>query len=222
MFVGKPYIMGQTAEFIAQHMDISRREMDEVALRSQNNAERANDDGSFADEIVPMEIPRRKKDPLVFDRDEHFRPGLTMEQLEKLPPAFVPKIGKVTAGNSSGINDGSAAMVIMSADKARELGLKPLARMSPPAAEPATRRSWASPRCRLSKPAGAPQYGHRRFRTGGSERSLRRPVHRLRTGSEPGPGNHQRQRIGHRPGPPGGRHRLPNHGQPAVRHEKPR
>jgi acetyl-CoA C-acetyltransferase len=129
MCVGKPYIMGQTAEFIAQHMDISRREMDEVALKSQNNAERANNDGSFKDEIVPMPIPRRKKDPLVFDRDEHFRPGLTMEQLEKLPPAFVPKIGKVTAGNASGINDGSAAMVIMSADKARELSIQPLAKI---------------------------------------------------------------------------------------------
>ncbi len=128
-FKGKPYIMGLTAEFIAQHMDISREEMDAVALRSQNNAERANDDGSFADEIVPVEIPRRKKDPLVFNRDEHFRPGLTLEQLQKLPPAFVPKIGKVTAGNASGINDGSAAMVIMSADKAAELGLKPLARI---------------------------------------------------------------------------------------------
>jgi acetyl-CoA C-acetyltransferase len=128
-FVGKPYIMGHTAEFIAQHMDISREEMDEVALRSQNNAERANDDGSFADEIVPMEIPRRKKDPLVFSRDEHFRPGLTMAQLEKLPPAFVAETGKVTAGNASGINDGSAAMVIMSADKAKALGLTPLARI---------------------------------------------------------------------------------------------
>ncbi len=128
-FKGKPYIMGLTAEFIAQHMDISREEMDAVALRSQNNAERANDDGSFAEEIVPVEIPRRKKDPLVFSRDEHFRPGLTLEQLQKLPPAFVPKIGKVTAGNASGINDGSAAMVIMSADKAAELGLKPLARI---------------------------------------------------------------------------------------------
>jgi acetyl-CoA C-acetyltransferase len=128
-YKGKPYIMGLTAEFIAQHMDISREEMDAVALRSQNNAERANDDGSFADEIVPVEIPRRKKDPLVFDRDEHFRPGLTLEQLQKLPPAFVPKIGKVTAGNSSGINDGSAAMVIMSADKAVELGLTPLAKI---------------------------------------------------------------------------------------------
>ncbi len=130
MCVGKPYIMGQTAEFIAQHMNISRKEMDEVALKSQNNAERANDDGSFKDEIVSLAIPRRKKDPLIFARDEHFRPGLTMEQLEKLPPAFVPKIGKVTAGNSSGINDGSAAMVIMSADKAKELGLTPLARIA--------------------------------------------------------------------------------------------
>jgi len=128
-FKGKPYIMGLTAEFIAQHMDISREEMDAVALRSQNNAERANDDGSFAEEIVPVEIPRRKKDPLVFNRDEHFRPGLTLEQLQKLPPAFVPKIGKVTAGNASGINDGSAAMVIMSADKAAELGLAPLAKI---------------------------------------------------------------------------------------------
>ncbi len=129
MCVGKPYIMGQTAEFIAQHLDISRREMDEVALKSQNNAERANNDGSFEDEIVPIEIPRRKKEPLIFKRDEHFRPGLTMEQLEKLPPAFVPKIGKVTAGNASGINDGSAAMVIMSADKAKALGIQPLAKI---------------------------------------------------------------------------------------------
>jgi acetyl-CoA C-acetyltransferase len=129
MFVGKPYIMGHTAEFIAQYMDISRREMDEVALRSQNNAERANNDGSFKDEIVPMAIPRKKRDPLLFSRDEHFRPGLTLQQLEKLPPAFVPKIGKVTAGNASGINDGSAAMVIMSAQRARELGLRPLAKI---------------------------------------------------------------------------------------------
>jgi acetyl-CoA C-acetyltransferase len=128
-FKGKPYIMGHTAEFIAQHLDISREEMDAVALRSQNNAERANDDGSFKDEIVPIEIPQRKKDPILFNRDEHFRPGLTLDQLEKLPPAFVPKIGKVTAGNSSGINDGSAAMIIMSAEKAAELNLMPIAKI---------------------------------------------------------------------------------------------
>jgi len=128
-FKGKPYIMGHTAEFIAQHMGISREEMDEVALRSQNNAERATQDGSFKDEIVAIQLPRKKKDPLIFDKDEHFRPGLTMEQLAKLPPAFVPKIGKVTAGNSSGINDGAAAMIIMSAARAKDLGLKPLARI---------------------------------------------------------------------------------------------
>ena len=128
-FKGKPYIMGHTAEFIAQHLDISREEMDAVALRSQNNAERANDDGSFKDEIVPIEIPQRKRDPILFNRDEHFRPGLTLDQLQKLPPAFVPKIGKVTAGNSSGINDGSAAMIIMSAEKAAELNLTPLAKI---------------------------------------------------------------------------------------------
>jgi len=128
-YKGKPYIMGLTAEFVAQHLDISREEMDAVALRSQNNAERANNDGSFAAEIVPVEIPRKRKEPSVFERDEHFRPGLTLEQLQKLPPAFVPKIGKVTAGNSSGINDGSAALLIMSADKAADLGLQPLARI---------------------------------------------------------------------------------------------
>ena len=126
-FCGKPYIMGHTAEFVAQHLNISREEMDEVALRSNNAAERATAEGEFKEEIVPLSVPRRKKDPLVFVRDEHFRPGLTLDQLQKLPPAFVPKTGKVTAGNASGINDGAAALIIMSGDKARELGLTPLA-----------------------------------------------------------------------------------------------
>ena len=128
-FKGKPYIMGHTAEFIAQHLDISREEMDEVALRSHNNVERATNDGSFKDEIVPMEFPQRKGAPIIFDKDEHFRPGLTIEKLRALPPAFVPKIGKVTAGNSSGINDGSAGLVIMSAAKARDLSIRPIARI---------------------------------------------------------------------------------------------
>jgi len=128
-FKGKPYIMGHTAEFVAQHLDISRAEMDEVALRSHNNVERATNDGSFKDEIVPIEIPQRKGNPVIFDKDEHFRPGMTIEKLQKLPPAFVPKSGKVTAGNSSGINDGSAGLVIMSAAKAKELNVKPIARI---------------------------------------------------------------------------------------------
>jgi acetyl-CoA C-acetyltransferase len=129
LFAGKPYIMGATAEFVAQLHNISREEMDEVALRSHNGAERATKEGDFKEEIVPVELPQRKGPPVIFDKDEHFRPGLTMDQLSKLPPAFVPKIGKVTAGNSSGINDGASAMVIMSADKAKELGLKPIARI---------------------------------------------------------------------------------------------
>jgi len=130
MFKGKPYIMGVTAEFVAQMLNISREEMDALALRSHNNAERANKEGDFKAEVVPVEIPQKKgKPPIIYDKDEHFRPGLKMEELAKLPPAFVPNIGKVTAGNSSGINDGSSAMVIMSAEKAKELGLKPLARI---------------------------------------------------------------------------------------------
>ncbi len=129
LFKGKPYIMGHTAEFVAQHLGIEREDMDQIALRSHNNAERATQDGLFKNEIVPVSVPRRKKDPLLFETDEHFRPGMVMEDLAKLPPAFVPKIGKVTAGNSSGINDGSAGMVLMSMKKAKSLGIEPLARI---------------------------------------------------------------------------------------------
>jgi acetyl-CoA C-acetyltransferase len=130
LFKGKPYIMGQTAEFVAQIFNITREEMDEVALRSHKNAERATLAGDFKEEIVPIKIPQPKgKPPIIFEKDEHFRPGLTMNDLAKLSPAFIPKIGKVTAGNSSGINDGASAMVIMSSDKARELGIAPLARI---------------------------------------------------------------------------------------------
>ncbi|MCE5275676.1 MAG: acetyl-CoA C-acyltransferase [Deltaproteobacteria bacterium] len=130
MYKGKPYIMGHTAEFIAQLYNISREEMDEVALRSHNGAERATKEGDFKEEIVPIELPQKRgKPPIIFDKDEHFRPGITLDDLAKLPPAFIPKTGKVTAGNSSGLNDGASAMIIMSADKAKELGLKPLARI---------------------------------------------------------------------------------------------
>jgi acetyl-CoA C-acetyltransferase len=129
-FRGKPYIMGITAELIAYKHNLSRAQIDEVALRSHNNAERATNEGDFKEEIVPIELPQKKgKPPKIFDKDEHFRPGLTMEELSKLPSAFIAKTGKVTAGNSSGVNDGASAMIIMSADKAKELGLKPLARI---------------------------------------------------------------------------------------------
>ena len=130
LFRGKPYIMGVTAELIAQIHGLTREEIDEVALRSHNNAERATREGDFAAEIVPVEIPQKKgKPPVIFARDEHFRPGLTREALAALPSVFVPKVGKVTAGNSSGVNDGASAMVIMSSEKARELGMEPMARI---------------------------------------------------------------------------------------------
>ena len=129
LFKGRPYLMGHTAEFVAQHLDISRREMDEIALRSNLNAERATLEGAFEPEIVPVEISQRGQPPLIFDQDEHFRPGLTLADLEKLPPVFIPESGKVTAGNSSGINDGAAALVLMSAEKADRLGIAPLARI---------------------------------------------------------------------------------------------
>lgn len=130
LFRGKPYNMGVTAELIAQMYNLSREEIDEIALRSHNNAERATEEGDFQEEIVPVEVPQRKgKPPVIFSKDEHFRPGLKASDLASLPPAFVPKIGKITAGNSSGLNDGASAMVIMSAEKAGELGLKPLARI---------------------------------------------------------------------------------------------
>ncbi len=128
-FVGKPYIMGHTAEFVAQDKGITREEMDEVALRSHNNVEAATGNGDFEEEIVPLEIARKRKPPITFSRDEHFKPGLTLEDLAALPAAFVTPGGKVTVGNSSGINDGAAAMVIMSAEKAAELNLTPLARI---------------------------------------------------------------------------------------------
>ena len=130
LFEGKPYLMGQTAEFMAELYGIDREEMDEVALRSHNGAERATKAGDFDDEIVPIEIPQKKsKSPIIFSKDEHFRPGLTLDDLAKLPAAFLSRGGKVTAGNSSGINDGASAMILMSAQKARELDIKPLARI---------------------------------------------------------------------------------------------
>jgi acetyl-CoA C-acetyltransferase len=99
---------------------------DEFAVRSQNRAEKAVDGGVFDPEIVPVVIPQRKGDPIVFARDEHLSRGNTMEKVAKLKPAF-KKDGTVTAANASGINDGAAALVVMSKEKAEELGIKPLA-----------------------------------------------------------------------------------------------
>jgi 3-oxoadipyl-CoA thiolase len=120
--------MGETAENIAaEHPEITREMQDEFALASQMHATAAIQSGRFKDEIVPVLIPQRKGDPIVVDTDEHPRSDTTMEKLAKLGAAF-RKGGTVTAGNASGINDGAAAVLLMSADKAEQLGLKPMAR----------------------------------------------------------------------------------------------
>ncbi|SNX53079.1 acetyl-CoA C-acetyltransferase [Thermoanaerobacterium sp. RBIITD] len=120
------YHMGITAENVAEKFGITREEQDELALRSQKLAAEAISSGRFEDEIVPVMIPQKKGDPIEFKVDEHVRPNTTMEALAKLKPAF-KKDGTVTAGNASGINDAAAAVVVMSKEKALELGIKPLA-----------------------------------------------------------------------------------------------
>jgi len=119
------YHMGITAENVAKQYGISRREQDEFACASQNKAEAAQKAGRFIDEIVPYSI-KTKKGAIVVDADEYLRHGTTLEMLASLRPAF-DKEGTVTAGNASGINDGAAMVMLMSGDKARQLGLKPLA-----------------------------------------------------------------------------------------------
>ncbi|MBA5851483.1 acetyl-CoA C-acetyltransferase [Clostridium sp. cel8] len=123
------YHMGMTAENIAERWGITREMQDEFAEASQKKAEKAIKSGRFKDEIVPVVIKDRKKGEIVFDTDEFPRFGTTVEKLAKLKPAFKKDGGTVTAGNASGINDAAAAFVIMSADKAKELGIKPLAKI---------------------------------------------------------------------------------------------
>ena len=121
------YHMGITAENVAKKYEVSRAEQDEFALQSQLKAEAAQKAGKFKDEILPLEIAN-KKGTVVFDSDEYIKPGSTLESLAGLRPAF-SKEGSVTAGNASGLNDGAAAVIMMSAAQAKELGLKPLARI---------------------------------------------------------------------------------------------
>lgn len=120
------YHMGITAENVAEQYGITREDQDSFALQSQKRAVAAVEAGRFKEEIVPVEIPQRRGEPLVFDTDEFPRKDVSLEGLSKLRPAF-QKDGSVTAGNSSGINDGAAAVVVMSAEKAKELGISVLA-----------------------------------------------------------------------------------------------
>ena len=123
------YHMGTNAENIARKYELAREDQDAFAAASQNKAEAAQKAGMFNEEIAPLEIPQRKGDPVVFDQDEFPRHGTTAEKLAKLRPAF-DKEGTVTAGNASGINDGAAALLVMSEDMATKLGLDPLATIS--------------------------------------------------------------------------------------------
>jgi len=120
------YHMGITAENLAEKYSISREEQDQFATESQNKAEKAMSENRFADEIISVSIPQRKGEPILVDKDEYPKQGVTVEKLSKLRTAF-KKEGTVTAANASGINDGASALVIMSKEKADELGIKPLA-----------------------------------------------------------------------------------------------
>ncbi|GDZ88782.1 acetyl-CoA C-acetyltransferase [Streptococcus dysgalactiae] len=120
------YHMGITAENVAQKYGISREEQDQFALESQEKAAKALENLRFADEIVPVSVPQRRKDPLIVTTDEYPKVDTSLEKLQQLRPAFLPKEGTVTAGNASGINDGAALLMLMTEEKALELGLTPL------------------------------------------------------------------------------------------------
>jgi len=117
--------MGHTGEIIAERNDISREDCDEFAAWSHQKAEKATEKGWYENEIIPVEIKQKKKEPIIFDKDEGIRPGTTKESLSNLKP-FFKENGVVTAGNASQITDGASAVVVMSKDKAKELGLKPM------------------------------------------------------------------------------------------------
>ncbi|MEZ5425692.1 MAG: acetyl-CoA C-acetyltransferase [Pyrinomonadaceae bacterium] len=121
--------MGNTGEVVSEKYQIGRSEQDEYAFNSHRKAMEARDAGKFDDEIVPIEIPQRKGDPIIFDSDETIREDTSIEALGKLRPAFKKDGGTVTAGNAPGVNDGASALVITSADKAREIGAEPMARI---------------------------------------------------------------------------------------------
>ncbi len=148
-----PYSMGETAENVVERTGVSREEQDAFAVGSQQRWKAAQDAGRFADEIVPIEVPDGRTTRM-FDTDEHPRPDATLEDLAKLKPAFSRDAsGSVTAGNSSGINDGAAALLVMSESRARELGLKPMARLVASAVagvDPATMGLGPIPASRLA------------------------------------------------------------------------
>ena len=124
-----PYSMGETAENVAERWGVSRERQDAFALQSHQRAVAAIGDGRFDGQLVPIEVPQRRGEPVVVGRDEHPRADSTLEALAKLRPAFAAEGGSVTAGNASGINDGASAVLLVEAERARALGLHPMARV---------------------------------------------------------------------------------------------
>jgi 3-oxoadipyl-CoA thiolase len=124
-----PYSMGETAENVAERWNVSRERQDQFALESQQRSVAAIEAGRFDDQLVPIEVPQRKGEPIVVGRDEHPRADSTLEALGRLRPAFASESGSVTAGNASGINDGASAVLLVEAERARELELRPMARV---------------------------------------------------------------------------------------------
>ena len=194
------YHMGTTAENVATQWQISREQQDEFALASQNKAEAAQKAGRFKDEIAPFTVKTRKGD-VVVDQDEYIRLGATIEAMQKLRPAF-SKDGTVTAGNASGLNDGAAAVLLMTEEEAAKRGITPLARIASWATagvDPAIMGSGPDPRLAQGAREGRLEGVRPRPRRG--QRGLRRPGLRGQQGHGlgPRPGERQRRRHRHRP-----------------------
>ena len=210
------YHMGNTAENVAREFQITRDAQDAFAVASQNKAEAAQKAGRFKDEIVPVTIKTRKGD-IVVDKDEYIRAGTTLEAVAKLRPAF-QKDGTVTAGNASGINDGAAAVVLMTAAEAAKRGLTPLARIvswATAGVDPAVMGTGPIPASRKALEEG--RLDGRRPRPDRGERGLRRAGLRGQQGHGLGPGEGQRQRRRHRHRPPDRRVGRPHPGHASPR-----
>ncbi len=198
--------MGETAENIAaERPHLTRQMQDEFALASHQRAIAAIDSGRFAQEIAPVPVPQKKGEPLMVTTDERPRRDTTLESLARLKPAFRKEGGTVTAGNSSGLNDGAAALLVMSEEKAAELGLKPLARvLASAAAGVPPRVMGVGPVPAYAKGSGARRVADEGYRPRGVERSLRGAVPGRDRGPGDGPGHRERQRRRHRHRTPAG------------------
>ena len=211
------YHMGITAENVAKKYDVTREKQDALALASQQKAAAAQEAGRFKDEIVPVTLPQKKGDPIVFAADEFINRKTSAEGLAGLRPAF-DKAGTVTAGNASGLNDGAAAVVVMSARKAAALGLTPLARIASYAHRRARPRDHGhGPGAGVAQGAGSAPAGSRRTSTcsRSTRRSRRRPAPSTRRWAGTPQGQRQRRRDRHRP--PDRRVGLPHPGDAAAR-----